>query len=473
MIDVTSPTTPDSVSKPTVKTWRAGTLTYTATGLAILFCWLLWGDFAWAVKDRAMGGGMMALLVRKFEASDTFTSFLIGSLPAALSIMVGPIIGYKSDRHRGRWGRRIPFLLAASPITVVGLVCLAFSPQIGTVVNHALGTHTPSYNTSVLLCIGVGWVVFELGAFVANATFGALINDVVPRELLGRFYGLFRALSLIAGIIYNYWVFPKAETYFSWIFIGLAVIYGGGFTLMCLNVKEGEYPATVPMDRGRATKGFLHAAKTYFQECFTSSYYWLYFITMGLSWQIYAPGIFGIYYAKSLHVPLEIVGHCTALMYVFSVVLAYPLGVLVDRFHPLRVAIIAQILFTLANLWSGLFVHDAFTFSVSAVATGVVSGVWLTSVASLGLRLLPKAEFAQFASAAGIVQALFGIVTGPAIGLFLDRVVHHNYRYTFFIGFGIGTAALLCNFALHRRFMKLGGPKNYVAPEFGGGKAAI
>jgi MFS family permease len=94
-------------------------------------------------------------------------------------------------------------------------------------------------------------------------------------------------------------------------------------------------------------------------------------------------------------------------------------------------------------------------------------------VASLGLRLLPKAEFAQIASAAGIVQALFGIVTGPAIGLFLDRVVHHNYRYTFFIGFGIGTAALLCNFALHRRFMKLGGPKNYVAPEFGGGKAAI
>lgn len=470
MPDVISPVSLSSHCEPIAKSWRAGTLTYTKAGLVVLFFWLLWGDFAWSMKERAMGGGIMQLLVKKFDASDTFTSLLIGSLPAALSIMVGPIVGYKSDRHRGRWGRRIPFLLVATPITVVSLVCIAFSPQIGAVVNHLLGRNTAGLNTSVLLCIGVGWLVFEFAAFAITAIFNALVNDVVPSEMLGRFYGLFRALSLIAGIIFNYWVFPKAQTYYAWIFIGLATLYGVGFTMMCLNVREGEYPTPVPMDRGQDTKGFLRATKTYFQECFSNSYYWLYFITMGLSWQVYPAGIFGIYYANSLHVSLETFGHCVALTYFFSVVLAYPLGVLVDRFHPLRVAIIAQMLFSLANLWSGLFVHDAYTFSVSLVASGVASGVWLTSVASLGLRMLPKAEFAQFASAGAIVQSSMSIVTGPAIGLFLDHVVHHNYRYTFFIAFGIGAAALLCNFALHRQFMKLGGPKNYVAPEFGGEK---
>jgi hypothetical protein len=40
---------------------------------------------------------------------------------------------------------------------------------------------------------------------IANAVFGGLINDVVPPALIGRFFGLFRAVSLLAGIIFNFW----------------------------------------------------------------------------------------------------------------------------------------------------------------------------------------------------------------------------------------------------------------------------
>ena len=35
------------------RTWRNGTLGYTAGGLAVLFLWLMWGDFAYSMKDRA------------------------------------------------------------------------------------------------------------------------------------------------------------------------------------------------------------------------------------------------------------------------------------------------------------------------------------------------------------------------------------------------------------------------------------
>lgn len=34
--------------------YRCGTLAYTTAGLISLFAWLLWGDFAWAMKDRAI-----------------------------------------------------------------------------------------------------------------------------------------------------------------------------------------------------------------------------------------------------------------------------------------------------------------------------------------------------------------------------------------------------------------------------------
>ncbi|MFA4943950.1 MAG: hypothetical protein WC789_04535 [Lentisphaeria bacterium] len=35
--------------------WSVGTLSYTRGGLLALFGWLLWGDFAWSMKERAIG----------------------------------------------------------------------------------------------------------------------------------------------------------------------------------------------------------------------------------------------------------------------------------------------------------------------------------------------------------------------------------------------------------------------------------
>jgi MFS family permease len=166
-------------------------------------------------------------------------------------------------------------------------------------------------------------------------------------------------------------------------------------------------------------------------------------------------------------------GDCITLTYIFSFVLAYPLGALVDHFHPLRMVIFTQMLLAMVYLWGGLFTHDVFTFGVTLVATGILSGCWLTANASLNQRLLPKAEFAQFASATGMVVALLTALCGPAVGLFLDHVVNHDYRYIYYISFCAGVAALICNFFLHRQFMKLGGPKNYVAPEFAVGKSSL
>ena len=55
------------------RTWRNGTLVYTAGGLAVLFLWLMWGDFAYSMKDRATGT-VAALMLKKFDVSD----FLFG-----------------------------------------------------------------------------------------------------------------------------------------------------------------------------------------------------------------------------------------------------------------------------------------------------------------------------------------------------------------------------------------------------------
>jgi MFS family permease len=441
--------------------WTVGTLAYTTGGLAVLFFWLLWGDFAWSMRDRAVPS-VVQLLLRKFEASDLLVGLLISSLPCAIAMILGPIISFKSDRHRGRMGRRIPYLLITTPVATLSMVGLAFSPSIGIQLNRLLGWHSPGLNASILIIFGLFWVMFEIASITANAVFGGLVNDVVPQAIVGRFFGLFRAFSLIAGMIFNYWLLGKAETHFVWIFLGIGALYGVGFTLMCLKVREGQYPRPVVATNDG---GFFFATKTYFRECFGSSYYLCYFAAMALAAAAFGPvNLFSVFYATSVHMSVDTYGACLALTYGISLILSYPLGALADRFHPLRVSLVAMGLYSLVTLYGGLCAKGAWTFGAALVMHGVLSGTYFTASASIGQRLLPRERFAELGSAAGIIGSLVSIVLAPAMGLFLDHM-GHVYRYTFIIGFALSLLALLSLLLLHGKFMTLGGPKRYVAPE--------
>jgi MFS family permease len=446
------------------KVWRAGTITYTTGGLGVLFFWLLWGDFAWSVKERAIPA-VVQLLMKNFGASDMVAGFLLGSLPPAIGIMLVPIISYKSDRHRGRWGRRIPFLLFPTPVVVLALVGLAFSPVLGADLDRWLGAHSFGRNPCTLMVLGLSWMLFEFATVTANALYGALINDTVPRQLLGRFYGLFRALSLVAAILFFFGFSADVEKHSVLIFLGVAALYGFGFTVMCLKVKEGEYPPRPAMDTGRNTAGFFRSARAYFKECFGHSYYWWFFGTSTLSAVASGPvNLFSLYFAKSLQMSTSSYFNYLALTYCISLALAYPLGWLADRFHPLRMNIAIVALYALVALLGGIFAVNPSIFGFFLVAHGVVTGSWATCTASMGQRLLPKGEFAQFSSAGGMILSFGFMFLAPAVGFFLD-CVHHHYRYTFFIGFVLAIAALLASLVLHRKFMALGGPDNYLAPE--------
>lgn len=443
--------------------WTVGTLTYTTAGLAMLFCWLLWGDFAWSVRERSVPP-IIQLLFNKFEASDTLIGLLMGSLPPALAMIIGPIISYKSDRHRGRWGRRIPFLLIPTPIIVLSMVGLCFSPQLGTWAHRFLGAHSPGSNLSVLLFLGLFWTLFEFACITANSVFGGLVNDVVPQPVLGRFFAMFRALSLIAGIGFNYWMLAKAEMHYVVFFLGIAALYGVGFTLMCLKVKEGEYPPppTLPPS---VSGGFLQAAGDYFGSCFGKPYYLWFFAMTAMANLANSPiNVFGLFYAKSVAMNMATYGKCLALTYVISLVLAYPLGALADRFHPLRVSLVLLGLYILVGLWGGVYARDASGFGIAFVAHGVITGAYFTASAAMGQKLLPPSRFAELMSASGIVTCLCSMAVAPCIGFLLDHTAH-SYHYAFYAGGMIAIAAVILNGIMWMKFSALGGPKRYTAPE--------
>lgn len=442
--------------------WHNGSLVYGAWGLVMVFALLLLGDFAWSLKERAVTP-VAQVLLKQLQASDFFIALVVGSVPAGLGFLLGPVVAVRSDRHRGRWGRRIPYLMLPTPVIVLSLLGMAATPELGALLHGFLGAQSPGERLCALIVFSLMWSAFEVASVMANAVFGGLINDVVPPTLVGRFYGLFRATSLLAGMGFTFHVIGHAERHFAAIFAGIALIYGLGFAVMCWGVKEGSYPPVeAPADGDAAAGG---AVGRYLRECFTLPYYlWLFFaMTLGL---VAASPVnsFGIFYAKHVGLGLDGYGKYLALTYGISLFLALPVGWLADRFHPLRVGLVAIALYAVAMVAAGFWVHEGGQFALAFVLHGVLSGIYLTGTAALGQYLFPRTRFAQFQSAMSLMAAVGYMLVPPLMGAWLDAS-GSQYRHTFMASGALAAGSAMAFWVVYRYFVRLGGPAHYQAPD--------
>ncbi len=451
---------PDDALKTPGKTWSVGTLVYNRKGLVILFFLLLGGDFVWALRDRSIGP-ITQLLFKNYGASDFLNGLMLSSIPCVIGMVLGPIISFRSDRFRSRLGRRIPFLLVTTPVVFGGMVGMAGS----VIFANMLGSYFPglTHNQMVLYLLGASWIFFEFGVIVAGVVFFALINDVVPQQLLGRFFGLFRFVSLLVGIVFNYGFFGYAEKNHGVVFGTLAVAYAIGITMMCCFVREGQYPPPPAKEPG---KNNWRTAFEYLGRCARSPYYWLLFSMLTINGLVWLPsGTFIAFYAKQLQIDMDYFGKLGAYSYVVSLVLAYPLGAWVDRFHPLRCVMLTIGVYTVVTLLSGFFICDQKTFAIAMVTQSVVAGVYWTTSSSLTMRLFPRSQYAQYGIVGGFLGGIVNFFAVPLLGIYLDAS-GHAYGHTFFMASGLGVIALILMAWYFRYFNAYGGVKNYVAPEF-------
>ena len=455
----------DNISEKPQKIWKVGTLTYTTAGILALSFWMLWGDFVWSMKDRAIGPSS-TLLFKEIIESEFLYGLIIIAFPNFTNIFLQPIIGFVSDRHRSRLGRRIPFILFTTPFIVAGLYGLGFTKMLGAWLHGVCPTLT--LQTCMLIFFSIAWVFLDFGTTLAGSLFNALANDVIPRELLGRFFGLFRLVSLGAGMLFHNYLIGIVESHTMWIFIGVGTLYGAGLLLLCFKVKEGEYPPPAelpPLPSGRqrtVIQTVAASAVTYLRQSFSLSYYrWFMVATTVATFSFVPINIFSIQYAKFLEIPTATYGKYLVITYACSLVLSYGLGVLADKFHPLRTGIAALIAYFVLMVAGYIFINKE-TFPLIFILHGVISGCYYTFVASLNSKILPPALFAQFISAIGIVNAVMYMITGPAIGKLIDAL--GDYRYTLLVAAGFTLIGTLFLFKIFFSFLKYGGDNNYQPP---------
>jgi MFS family permease len=444
-----------------VRTWSLGSLTYTKVGLATLFSWLLFGDVAFMLRERS-AAPVAQLMLKHFQASDLLTGLFLVTIPQAIIFILGPVISYWSDRHRGRWGRRIPFLLIPTPFVSLAMVALGFSPVMGASINQWMGISAENANSTVLGLMTFFWTIFEIGVVITNSVFNGLVNDVVPREWLGRFYGMFRAVGLAVGVFFNQLIIGKVEQHFTLFFVCIGVLYGIGFTVMCLRVKEGQY--SPPSQHAAGKRLVMSAVGDYYRDCLSQKYYLWVFCFIGLSTAAFLPvNTFAIYAAKSYGMDMGTYGRYLVATFACSFLLSLPIGWLVDKYHAIRVGQVSLALYASLMLVGFFMTVDQSSFGIALLVHGIVSGVYWTGTAAIGQMLFPKQKFAQYAAAAGLFQAAFSMIIAPLLGLALDQM-GNAYKYTFLVGGSMAGVSLLLGWKVHRQWLENGGYEAYIAP---------
>ena len=476
-----SPSAPAAAAPSTPAVYRVGTLKYTAGGLVALFAWMLWGDFCWTMMESIVPS-IMPLKLRSLESTNALIGFIMVSLHAGLNIGVTPMLSFKSDRHRGPLGRRTPFILYTAPFVALTMVLIGFSDPIGRWVSHTfLGGNALQEGKVIIFLIAVFAAAFEFFNMFVNTVYWYLFNDVVPAQYMGRFMSWFRLVGIIAGFFYNFFIFPMAMSHMREIYLGGALIYFVGFGIVCLRVREGQYPP--PPDSGK-DRSLIDQIKVYARECYAIRYYWD--INLGYAFTAMSGciGWANVFLLQSLGLDLNLIGKAGALGMITVPLCLLFTGALVDRWHAVRVAAYLSAygaFFALAG-WVWLFIDKPppllyFWITVGgAVFSAVFSAMnGMIEIPRL-VALFPRERFGQFSGAIALCRGPAGIIGGVLAGAFVDLWLHvfpkathglYAYRFIFLWSGPIAILSFYFQYRTFRAWKRLGGEKSFTPPTQG------
>lgn len=477
---------------------HVGSLRYTMAGLMCVFVWLLWGDFCFTVMEF-VNGQIVPLRLRELNAPDWVLPIILTTIPSIINFALNPVISTASDRCRSRWGRRIPFLLFSAPFLSATLVMMAFSPEISIWLHRLVGPVGGWGLIGVsIFTVGLLMASFKVFDMFVNTTFWYLFNDVVPQAFMARFMGMFRVVASLAAMLFNFFFYEHALTHMRWIYLGAATIYFVGFTMMCLFVKEGEYPPPPPRPDSSLSiwRRALAAMQVYVRQCLCHRLYVFYFL-MGMFMMVAnAIAIFGIFLNLSLGITLKQLAVMNTGIQFVMLMLNYPAGALADRFHPIRIMLCMMGCLLLIVPLNFVWMFGSFppweSFHISILGYAADLPVNLTILVSLMaidlpitlllnavgmplmMRLLPREEFGQFCSFNALAAAVMNILASLSVawfmtgmrGLLPDEVWGKDFCYRMIPAwrFPFLVVATFFLWMLFREWKRLGGEKSYIPP---------
>ncbi|HAU38463.1 MAG TPA: hypothetical protein DCX07_12210 [Phycisphaerales bacterium] len=427
-----------------------------------LFGWLLWGDFVLVLMEQVVPT-LVPLLLKEHQLSNTAISLIMGTIPAIFGLFIMPIISYRSDQLRTRWGRRIPFMVVTAPLIVMSLCLIPLSPRIAQWLEQVgwlrLALEGIGLNGATLV-FAVTIASYMFFNAVCSACYAYLMPDVVPGQFMGRFMSLFRVFGLAGLFVFSFFFMRLAEKHMTGVFFGVAAVYGLGFLVVCWKVKEPEYPP--PTDQ--RTVNPIAVFASYARHCFRHPMYlWMYgaFAMYGIS-QV-AGNLFDVLFMReTLGMDMATLGQVRAWTAIAVLPLAYFCGNLVDRWKSQRMIIVCALLLSVGKICGYLFITGPGTYVVWTIVYNVVAFFWGVTNAAFIVNMFPRDRYGQFVSCNVFISAVVVLIVTPLCGLFFDWM--DDYRYVYLWPSVLTLGVVLLMWKVNRHWHRCGGPDNYQAP---------
>ena len=414
---MSSPTASPALPEKVEKIYQVGTLRYTQQDIYVLFFWLMWNDFTITLLEQVHF--LVAFLYKDYGASNAQIA-TFGSIAGLIGMWINPWCSTWSDRARTKYGRRRPFIFFATPFFALFLMLIPFMPEFyRTLAQFPLAAglfDLIPIKGEVLFIFICGFVAGCFNSMVL-AIFSYLYWDVVPANLLGRFNALAKIITCLAAFTWNYFFFGLGEHHMKEVFVGVSLFCLVFYLISTWQIKEGEYPPPDEHKKG----GGLAPLRAYFVECFGQPY----FLWIFLGFALYQLNNLAMQYQNfymhyDLGLSLDSIGKMRALPLVISMVLAFAIGAMADRFNPVRLLAPAYVIWGAMYLAGYFFVQGQWSFLLLVTGTSLMTTVCSIVTSALTVRIYPIEKLGQFCSASAISQQLLCGLAAPFMGYFFD-----------------------------------------------------
>jgi MFS family permease len=369
----------------------------TPTSWVMLLLLSLAGQLAWAVENQYFNTFMYDNITPDPRA----VSWMV-AITAVVSTVATILMGTLSDRTRTRWGKRRPYLFIG--YIVWGILTAVF-PLAARFQPVALG---------IFMAILFDSIMSFFAASASDGAFSAYVTDITTESNRGRLVGALEIMKWVAFlIVYGGAGFIIQAVGYYWFFYiigGIAALIG----LVCVPFLREE-PQT---DKAQG-KYWQQIASTFQLSSLRQNSD---FFKLMVSLTLFMVGI-NVFFPYLMiylqhYVQLSITN--SSILVAISILvggigLAYPIGLLVDRWGRRQVALLAVGLEALGLIFFSLS-NSMVMLTLGGILWLAPFAAWTIATTTWARDLFPEEKRGQFAGYYVLFNVAFTMIPGPLLG---------------------------------------------------------
>ena len=355
------------------------------------------GQLAWGVENQYYN----TFMYNKITPDPRPISWMVAASAVAATLTT-ILMGTLSDRTRTRWGRRRPFIL-------FGYLAWGIFTAI-----YPMASYFHPVTLAVGMAILFDCVMTFFGSTANDASLNAYITDVTTNENRGRVMSVVEILTWVAILVVYGGSGPIID---KWGYFTFFYVIGGLVFMLGLVGSLFLHEEPVP-EKPQGT--YWHQLSEGFQWKNLTAHRDFFLVLIGISLWAIAQNVFFPYLIIYLQHYIQLDTTSSSITIAVSILvggiaLAYPFGLLVDRWGRKPVALIA-----VGAEMIGLLLFSLSKTLVPLLITGVLwlgpLTAWMISTGTWSKDLFPEDKRGQFAGFYLFFWVMLPMILGPLTG---------------------------------------------------------